>query len=342
MSLVSDLLNVGGQYYLGTSGANDARSAGQSAVAMAESAGQSAIDRASFEPYTVTSNLATGRTNAQGGLDLSLSAEEQRRQNERFRQAESIYGAIGSDPSRMASEYYESIRAAQRPEEERNRLAMQQGLFSSGRGGISSAQYGGTPEQFAFEKARAESQLGASSLARTSALAERDQQLKAAGLLTDQAYAPQREAIDLFGAANTPAQLAATGARTGAELAAQLEGTGIEGMLQGEELANLLERAAISGALPAFTGAAEVGVDYLETLFGQDGAFGFLGLDGLFGGGGGYSGGGGTYSNGTSGGNSGSSQAGAYTGEFGTGGPGNAVVDATNYLDDDYNILDDQ
>ena len=53
MSLVSDLLNVGGQYYLGTSGADDARSAGQSAVAMSEAAGQSAIDRSSFQPYTV-------------------------------------------------------------------------------------------------------------------------------------------------------------------------------------------------------------------------------------------------------------------------------------------------
>ena len=294
MSLVSDLLNVGGQYYLGTSGADDARAAGQSAVAMGEAAGQLAIDRSSFQPYTVTSNLATGSTNAQGGLDLSLSAEEQRRQNERFRQAESIYGAIGADPSRMASEYYESIRAAQRPEEERNRLAMQQGLFSSGRGGISSAQYGGTPEQFAFEKARAEAQLGASSTARTAALAERDQQLKAAGLLTDQAYQGQREAIDLFGAAATPAQLAATGARTGAELAAQLEGTGIEGMLQGEELANYLERAAISGALPAVTGTYDAGtgqysgglVGGLGSLFQSGGLLGGLGLGGLFGNGG--------------------------------------------------------
>lgn len=295
MSFISDLLDVGGNYYLGTSGADDARAAGQSAVAMGEAAGQSAIDRSSFEPYTVTSNLATGRTTAEGGLDLSLSPEERRRQNARFRQAESIYGAIGADPSRMASEYYESIRAAQRPEEERNRLAMQQGLFSSGRGGISSAQYGGTPEQFAFEKARAEAQLGASAQARTSALAERDQQLKAAGLLTDQAYQGQREAIDLFGAANTPAQLAATGDRTGAELAAQLEGTGIEGMLQGEELANFLERAAVSGALPVLTGAADsmFGDFNVGDIFSTDGALGFLGLDGFFGGG--SSGGGQTY-----------------------------------------------
>jgi hypothetical protein len=286
MSFVSDLLNVGGQYYLGTSGADDARAAGESAVAMAEAAGQSAIDRASFQPYTVTSSLATGTTTPEGGLRLDLSPAEQARQQQRFRQAESIYGTISADPRRIASQYYENIRAAQRPEEERNRMAMQQGLFTTGRGGISSAQYGGTPEQFAFEKARAEAQLGAGARARELALAERDQQLKAAGLLTEQAYQPQREAIDLFGASGVPAQLAATGARTGADLAAQLEQSGIEGMLQGEELANYLERAAISGALPALTGAADTGVDYLETLFGGGGALGFLGLGGLFGGGG--------------------------------------------------------
>jgi hypothetical protein len=290
MSFVSDLLNVGGQYYLGTSGADDARAAGASAVAMGEAAGQSAIDRASFQPYTVTSNLATGTTTPEGGLRLDLSPEEQRRQQERFRQAESIYGTIGADPRRMASEYYENIRAAQRPEEERDRLAMQQGLFSSGRGGIASAQFGGTPEQFAFEKARAEAQLGAGAKARELALSERDQQLKAAGLLTDQAYQGQREAIDLFGASSVPAQLSATGARTGAELASQLESTGIEGMLQGEELANLLERAGIAGALPALTGSydAETGqytggiVGGVGGLFQEGGLLGGLGLGGLF------------------------------------------------------------
>lgn len=290
MSLVSDLLNLGGQYYLGTSGAEDARAAGQAALAMGEQIGQSALERSQFQPFTVTSALATGATTPEGGLRLDLSPAEQRRQQERFRQAEALYSTIGRDPRRMASAYYEDIRATQRPEEERQRLAMQQGLFSSGRGGISSAQYGGTPEQFAFEKARAEAQLAASARARELALAERDRQLEAAGLLTEAAYRPQREAIDLFGASTVPSQLAATGARTGAELAAQAERSGIEGMLQGEELANYLERAAIAGALPAITGSydADTGlytggiVGGLGSLFQEGGLFGGLGLGDLF------------------------------------------------------------
>lgn len=287
MSLVSDLLNLGGQYYLGTSGADDARAAGQAAVAMGEQVGQSALERSQFQPFTVTSSLATGTTTPEGGLRLDLSPEEQRRQQERFRQAEALYGTIGADPRRIASEYYENIRAAQRPEEERDRLAMQQGLFSTGRGGISSAQFGGTPEQFAFEKARAEAQLLAGAKSRELALAERDQQLKAAGLLTEQAYQPQREAIDLFGASSIPSQIAGQGARTGAELAAQAERTGIEGMLQGEELANYLERAAIAGALPALSGTynpetGRYGGGAIETLFGEGGLLSGLNVGGLF------------------------------------------------------------
>ena len=97
--------------------------------------------------------------------------------------------------------------------------------------------------------------------------------------------------------------------------------------------------------MPIITSGADAAGDY---LFGEGGLFSNLGS--FFGGGqsssqsipinnpfvGGTVGGGGT-----SGGSAGASQAGAYTGEFGVGGPGNLVVDAANYLPEDYNILDD-
>lgn len=282
---LSDLLRAGGEYYLGESEIDAARELGQRAFDISEAAGASAAGQAAFQPFTVTSALATGATTPEGGLRLDLSPEEQRRQRERFRQAEALYSTIGRDPRRMASAYYEDIRATQRPEEERQRLAMQQGLFSSGRGGISSAQFGGTPEQFAFEKARAEAQLAASARARELALAERDRQLEAAGLLTEAAYRPQREAIDLFGASTVPSQLAATGARTGAELAAQLTQTGLESLLQGERIASGLSQQQKRDILDTLvsergTGGQFTGV--VPFLFGEDGLFGGLGLGDLF------------------------------------------------------------
>ena len=311
MSFIDDLIGVGGEYYIGEEAVKNVKETGERALELGQDIGQSALERAAFQPYTVTSSLATGTTTPEGGLRLDLSPAEQRRQQERFRQAEALYGTIGADPRRAASEYYENIRAAQRPEEERDRLAMQQGLFSSGRGGISSAQFGGTPEQFAFEKARAEAQLGAGAKARELALAERDQQLKAAGLLTEQAYQPQREAIDLFGASSVPSQIAGQGARTGAELASQAERSGIEGLIQSEELANAIRLQQMRSLLSGLTGGVDpvTGASTGGLIGGLTSSMGGLlsGLPivgGLFGGGGGSSSG--TFTGGIGGGVTGS------------------------------------
>jgi hypothetical protein len=53
---------------------------------------------------------------------------------------------------------YERMRAAQTPEEERQRMALEERLFAQGRGGVTTNQYGGTPEQLAMAKAQAEAQ----------------------------------------------------------------------------------------------------------------------------------------------------------------------------------------
>lgn len=55
-----------------------------------------------------------------------------------------------------AGDLYNQIRDMQRPEEERARGQMERGLYGSGRLGMKLSQYGGTPEQMAFEKALGE------------------------------------------------------------------------------------------------------------------------------------------------------------------------------------------
>jgi hypothetical protein len=66
------------------------------------------------------------------------------------------------DPSQRESDVYSRIRAMQRPDEQRQNDSMNSGLFGSGRGGMTSNEYGGSPEQFAFGKARAEAMNTAS------------------------------------------------------------------------------------------------------------------------------------------------------------------------------------
>jgi len=57
---------------------------------------------------------------------------------------------------------YDQIRAMQSPEEERQRLQLENRLASQGRLGVSTSMYGGTPEQLAMEKAQAEARNSAS------------------------------------------------------------------------------------------------------------------------------------------------------------------------------------
>lgn len=252
-----NLLDTAGQYYLGKEGQEGATAAGQAALATGEQIGQTGVGLAEFKPYTVTSGLATGATTAEGGLDLTLSPEEQARQNQYLGQAQSMFGGLTGDVAGGSQAIYEQMRAAMRPEEERREQAMQQGLFSSGRGGISSAAYGGTPEQLAFEKARQEAMLNAQLAARTQFGTEQDRMLQSAQGLQTAGYNPQRQAIDLFGASATPADIAGAGRRQGASIYGTSAIKGLEGMMQGEQLANELRQQQIEAMLGGVTGSRD-------------------------------------------------------------------------------------
>ena len=78
---------------------------------------------------------------------------------------------------------YERIRATQRPEEERQRLALEERLAQQGRLGVRTAMFGGTPEQLALSQAQEEAQNRASLAAIQQAQAERQQALGTAQTL---------------------------------------------------------------------------------------------------------------------------------------------------------------
>ena len=266
-----NLLDTAGQYYLGKEGQEGATAAGQAALATGEQIGQTGAGLAEFKPYTVTSNLVqSAATTPEGGLDLQLSPEEQARQNQYLAQSQGLFGGVGQDVAAGSQALYEQIRAAQRPEEERERLRMQEGLLSRGRQGIRTAAYGGTPEQLAFEKARQEAMLNAQIAARTQFGTEQDRLLTQAQGLQTAGYNPQRQAIDLFGAAATPADIAGAGRRQGASVYGQSAISGLEGMMQGEKLANELRQQQIQAMLGGVTGSRDPVTGQLSGgLFGQ-------------------------------------------------------------------------
>ena len=255
MGFLSDLVGGGAAYYAGKEGISDAEAAGAAGLAVGQELGTTAAGMAEFKPYTVTSGLATGTTDAQGGLDLQLSPQEQARQNQYLGQAQSMFGGLSGDVAGGSQAIYEQMRAAQRPEEERQRLQMQEGLFRGGRGGLQSNMYGGgNAETFGAEQARQEAMLNAQLAARQQFGTEQQNMLQSAQGLQAAGYNPQAQAIGLFGAAATPASFADAARRQQGSLYGQAGLGGLEGFMEGQKQANELRQIQMQGILNAASG----------------------------------------------------------------------------------------
>jgi len=257
MDLGRNLVNTAGSYYAGQEGIEGATAAGQAGLALGGQIGQAASEASQFKPYTVTSNLATATTTPEGGLGVTLSPEEQARQAQYLQGAQGLLGGLGVGTEQATTDLYNQIRAAQAPEELRRQQAMNEGLFARGRGGITSGQYGGTPEQFAYEQARQEAMLNAQLRARQQVGQEQLRNLQLGQGLQTAGYNPQTQALGLFGASSIPAQMAAQGQRGGAQLQAQASTAGLEGLMQGEQMANLLRQQQLQAVLGGVTGSRD-------------------------------------------------------------------------------------
>jgi hypothetical protein len=158
------------------------------------------------------------------------------------------------------ADVYERIRATQRPEEQRAQLALEERLASQGRTGLRTAQFGGSPEQFALAQAQEEAKARASLGALGQAQAEQLQQMglaesmfglggRAAGLPQElQAgqlgniglsmglqYRPEQELLASLTPGISLASIADLGRREGAGLRGEAAMTGLEGRIAAEK-----------------------------------------------------------------------------------------------------------
>jgi len=240
-SSVNQALRTGGEYFLGREAIGDVQALGREAQERSTALAEQGRAGAEFKPYTVTSGLANIATTPEGGFGINLSPEQQALQAQLQGQAAGLFGQVGQDPAAQQAAIFEQIRATQRPEEERQRLALEERMLSQGRLGLSSAAYGGaSPELLAQETARQEAMARASLGARTQALTEQQQALAGATGLLEAGYQPQREALNLLQTSAVPAGFADIGRRTGTELQSQVGRVGLETGLNYENLANQL------------------------------------------------------------------------------------------------------
>jgi len=202
-------------------------------------------------------------------------------------------GQVGMPMGAREQEVYDRIRATQLGEEERQRLALEERLFSQGRGGVRTAMFGGTPEQLALAQAQEEAQNRASLAAIQQAQAEQQQQAAigsqftglGAGLTAQQqaleagqqqmglgalqgAYIPQAAMLSAFSPALNVASLEDVARRQQGELALESQMANISGLVG--------QRAALANMYGGIYGGLGSG---LGGLLGGDGGL----LDILFG-----------------------------------------------------------
>ena len=280
---VNQALRTGGEYFLGREAIGDVQALGRQAQERSTALAEQGRAGAEFKPYTVTSGLANIATTPEGGFGINLSPEQQALQAQLQGQAAGLFGQVGQDPAAQQAAIFEQLRAVQRPEEERQRLALEERMLSQGRLGLSSAAYGGaSPELLAQETARQEAMARANVGARQQALAEQEQALRGATGLLSAGYTPQREALNLLATSQVPASFADVGRRTGAQLQSQVGRVGLETALNYENLANQLRLAqqqqlvgGLLGQQPTY--AEQLQAKELGIKLGQDsGLFGNL------------------------------------------------------------------
>ena len=155
-----------------------------------------------FQPYTVTS--ATGGQfgmmqdpeTGQMSYQLDASPEERAFQEQALTDASMFFTEARTPIAQREQAVYDRMRAAMSPEEERQRLALEQRMAAQGRSGVRTAQFGGTPEQLALAKAQSEAQNQAMLSAMQFAGQEQQRQAQLGTGMLAAGYVPQAQLLN--------------------------------------------------------------------------------------------------------------------------------------------------
>lgn len=264
------LLGIGGGGLLVGDAYNTLGETGETAWSESQKIGDAAADLTSFKGYGVTGPSGGGVTNEGGSTAFNLSPDQQayadfmRNQSmlagdpnsaqgqyarDAFGGASSMIPGITGDTTGREQDIYDRIRAMQSPEEMRQQTALGSRLAAQGRTGLTTGAYGGSPEQLALDKARAEAMNSASYEAIR--LAQQDQLQGAqiasnlsqtgTGALTGMAgnaaqygglqYTPQQMLMDMYNTGSQAYSFEDIARRNAANSQAEAYMGGLEGML---------------------------------------------------------------------------------------------------------------
>lgn len=304
----------------------------QASTGMAE-IGRTGAEAAAFKPFTVSTGFGGVSTTPEGGFATTLDPQQAAQQQQLQALTGSLLGGMGgvapdvsgiqeqalgsvggfltgamAPMAQKEADVYERIRATQRPEEQRAQLALEERLASQGRTGLRTAQFGGSPEQFALAQAQEEAKARASLGALEQAQAEQLQQaglaesmfglggraaglpqalqagqLQNIGLAQAAQYLPEQQLLASLTPGIQLASLADLGRRQGAGLMTEAGVSGLEDIVGAEQAraANLAQiYSALLGAQGQQAAARSGGISSgIGGLFGEIGDVGGSILD---------------------------------------------------------------
>jgi hypothetical protein len=266
-----------GQYLAQRQAVEKQRELGQQAQAGARQLGSELMTAAQqqFKPFTVTTGLGPGLTVGQEGISVNLPASQEQAAKDIARLGgQQLLQALGPSALRTEQERIQGMLLGPGVEQERQRLALEERLFAQGREGIRTAQYGGTPEQLAMEKALQEQQSADALMARQQALAERQQ---TAGLIAQSlglggqqqalqaelglgglqaAFLPQQQALSLLAGGVPFSELATRAGLQGVTTRGALELGGLEALTGAYGQAGALEQAQMNALVNSLFGGS--------------------------------------------------------------------------------------
>jgi hypothetical protein len=247
--------------------------------------GEAAKADAAFRPFTVSTGFGGVSTTPEGGFATTLDPQQAAQQQQLQALTGTLLGGMGgvapdvsgiqeqalggvggfltgamAPMAQREADVYERIRATQRPEEQRQQLALEERLASQGRTGLRTAMFGGSPEQFALAQAQEEAKARASLGALEQAQAEQLQQAGLAesmfglgsgaaalpaslqqgqlgniGAALGLQYLPEQQLLASLTPAVNIASIADLGRREGAGLRGEAAMTGLEGRIAAEK-----------------------------------------------------------------------------------------------------------
>lgn len=210
-----------------------------------------------FQPYTVTSatggqfGMSQDPESGEMSYNLATSPEEQAFQQQAMKDAEMFFGQARAPIAQREQAVYDRMLTAMSPEQERQRLALEQRMASQGRLGVSTAQFGGTPEQLAMAKAQSEAQNQAMLNAMQFAGTEQQRQAQLGTGMLSAGYMPQAQLLNALQPGMTTAERQRQALSEQAGAYGETYASGLEALLQSS-----LAQANLAGGVGGQLGSA--------------------------------------------------------------------------------------